>query len=113
MSRGRPSRAHRVAVLLALLPVLTATSGCGGKDEGAIAEAEAPAGPATPEELERLVVDAVPSMAAVAVSSPKPVREGGPDGAADGCVTASSTDAVGAVVPGMVLIDSMGPGVGA
>jgi hypothetical protein len=56
---GRRSRASRVAVLLALLPVLTA--GCGGESEDTAAPASTPSGPATPEELERLVVDEVPS----------------------------------------------------
>ncbi|RBY77460.1 hypothetical protein DQ239_11330 [Blastococcus sp. TF02-09] len=61
MTRGRRSRGSRVAVLLALLPVLTAAAGCGDEGgEAAVAEA-APSGPATPGELERLVVDEVPS----------------------------------------------------
>ena len=61
MTRGRRSGASRVAVLLALLPLLTAAAGCRGEG-GKVAAAEAsPSGPATPGELERLVVDAVPS----------------------------------------------------
>jgi hypothetical protein len=58
---GRRSRALRVAVLLALLPVLTAAAGCGGEAEDAAASRSTPSGPATPEELERLVVEEVPS----------------------------------------------------
>ena len=58
MTRGRRSRASRVAVLLALLPLLTA--GCGGGAEGTAAPAT-PSGPSTPEELERLLVEEVPS----------------------------------------------------
>lgn len=61
MSCGRRSHASRVAVLLALLPVLTAGAACGGESEPAVAREAAPTGPATPEELERLVVDEVPS----------------------------------------------------
>jgi hypothetical protein len=57
---GRWSRAQRVAVLLALVPVLTA-SGCGREEERAAVAATTPSGPATPEELEPLVVDEVPS----------------------------------------------------
>lgn len=59
MTCGRRSRASRVAVLLALLPVLTA--GCGGEAEDTAAPASTPSGPVGPEELERLVVDEVPS----------------------------------------------------
>jgi hypothetical protein len=58
---GRRSRASRVAVLLALLPVLTAAAGCGGEAEDTAAPGSTPSGPATPEELERLVVEEVPS----------------------------------------------------
>ena len=58
MTRGRRSRASRVAVLLALLPLLTA--GCGGGAEDTAAPAT-PSGPSTPEELERLLVEEVPS----------------------------------------------------
>jgi len=58
---GRRSRASRVAVLLALLPVLTAAAGCGGEAGNVAAQEATPSGPATPEELERLVVDEVPS----------------------------------------------------
>lgn len=61
MTRGRRSRAQRVAVLLALLPVLTAASGCGHDGEGPAVAGWSPSGPATPEELEQLVVDEVPS----------------------------------------------------
>jgi hypothetical protein len=61
VSCGRRSRASRVAVLLALLPVLTAAAGCGGDGERAAAPEVKPSGPATPEELEPLVVDEVPS----------------------------------------------------
>ena len=61
MTCGRRSRASRVAVLLALLPVLTAAAGCGGEAEDTAAPASTESGPATPEELERLVVDEVPS----------------------------------------------------
>ena len=61
MTFGRRSRASRVAVLLALLPVLTAAAGCGGEAEDVAASEATPSGPATPEELERLVVDDVPS----------------------------------------------------
>ena len=61
MSCGRRSRASRIAVLLALLPVLTAAGGCAGEREPAAAPEATPSGPATPEELERLVVDEVPS----------------------------------------------------
>ncbi|MGY2128960.1 hypothetical protein [Blastococcus sp. SYSU DS0617] len=61
MNSGRCSRAQRVAVLLLLVPVLTAASGCGREGEGAVAAAPSPSGPASPEELERLVVDEVPS----------------------------------------------------
>ena len=59
MTCGRRSRASRVAVLLALLPVLTA--GCAGEAEDRAAPASTPSGPATPQELERLLVDEVPS----------------------------------------------------
>ena len=59
MTCGRRSRASRVAVLLALLPVLTA--GCGGEAEDAATAASTPAGPATADELEQLLVDEVPS----------------------------------------------------
>jgi len=61
VNRGRRSRASRVAVLLALLPVLTAAAGCGREAGEEAAPVATPAGPATPEELERLVVDEVPS----------------------------------------------------
>jgi hypothetical protein len=61
VSRGRRSRARRVAVLLALLPVLTAASGCAEHDGGPRAAAPAPSGPSTPGELEPLIVDEVPS----------------------------------------------------
>jgi len=58
---GRRSRASRVAVLLALLPLLGAAVGC-GDEAGGVAGGEAtPSGPGTPEELQRLVVDEVPS----------------------------------------------------
>lgn len=59
MTCGRRSRASRVAVLLALLPVLTA--GCGGEAEDTGAPESTASGPATPQELERLLVDEVPS----------------------------------------------------
>jgi hypothetical protein len=58
---GRRSRASRVAVLLALLPVLTAAAGCGGEAADVAAATSTESGPATPDELERLVVDEVPS----------------------------------------------------
>ncbi len=62
MTRGRRSRAPRVAVLLALLPVLTWAAGCGGgAGDVAASRSSTPSGPSTPEELERLVVDEVPS----------------------------------------------------
>jgi hypothetical protein len=61
VTRGRRSRASRVAVLLALLPVLTAAAGCGGEAADVAAATSTESGPATPEELERLVVDEVPS----------------------------------------------------
>lgn len=63
MNAGRWSRAQRVAVLLALVPVLTAASGCGrdGEEGERVVAAPAPSGPANPEELERLVVEEVPS----------------------------------------------------
>ncbi len=60
MSRGRRPRAHRVVVLLALVPVLTA-AGCGQEPEGRADATSTPAGPATAEELEGLVVEEVPS----------------------------------------------------
>jgi hypothetical protein len=58
---GRWSRAHRVAVLLAFVPVLTAGAGCGREDGGAASAETSSAGAVTPEELERLVVEEVPS----------------------------------------------------
>ncbi|MGY1754323.1 hypothetical protein [Blastococcus sp. SYSU D01042] len=60
MSAGRRAGAHRVAALLALLPVLTA-GGCGGESPGTAEAADTAAGTVSPEELERLVVDEVPS----------------------------------------------------
>ena len=60
MTSGRRSRASRIAVLLALLPLLTAAAGCGDEAPDP-ASGSTPSGPATPEELERLVVEAVPS----------------------------------------------------
>lgn len=61
MTAGRWSRARRVTVLLALVPVLAAAPGC-AEDGGGAAVADAvPPGPAAPEELEPLVVDEVPS----------------------------------------------------
>lgn len=67
MSSGRRPCARRVAVLLVVLPVLTASAGCGadGDDHAdgvtgpaAAATSSAPAGP---EELEPLIVEDVPS----------------------------------------------------
>lgn len=61
MTAGRWSRGHRAAVLLAVLPVLTAVAGCGRDGEVADGARSVPAGTVTPEELERLVVEEVPS----------------------------------------------------
>jgi hypothetical protein len=59
VSSGRWIRARRAAVLLAVLAVLPA---CGTEREGAADTAvAAPSVPATPEDLEPLVVDEVPS----------------------------------------------------
>jgi hypothetical protein len=62
VSCGRLPRARRVAVVLALVPVLTA--GCGPQDDGparAPAAASTASTPDGPEELEPLVVGEVPS----------------------------------------------------
>lgn len=59
MSAGRWSGVHRVAALLALVPALTA--GCGGDDPATAGAPPAAAASVSPEELERLVVEEVPS----------------------------------------------------
>jgi hypothetical protein len=62
VSSGRWPRARRVAVLLAVLPALTAATGCGREDDGgAVSATAAPSVPATPEDLEPLIVEQVPS----------------------------------------------------
>jgi hypothetical protein len=63
VSSGRRSGARRVVVLLALVPVLVAAPGCareGGGEDAVVADAATP-DPATPEELEALIVEEVPS----------------------------------------------------
>lgn len=60
MTGGRRSRASRVAVLLALLPALAA-AGCGGDGQEGAATGSTPPGPVSAEELERLILDQVPS----------------------------------------------------
>lgn len=60
MSRGRRLRARRVVVLLALVPALSA-AGCTREPERTAEAAPATAGELTPEQLERLVVEEVPS----------------------------------------------------
>ena len=61
MTSGRSSRRRRGAVVAALLPVLVLLPACTRAVDGAATAEAAVAHPGTPDELEQLVVDDVPS----------------------------------------------------